>query len=89
MSSPTPKTIFGAILPGSTATMIPPREKRGVVYTKSWVVELLLDLAGYTPDVDLGAMVAVEPAAGDGSFLVAMVERLITSCRHREQPIGD
>lgn len=68
---------------------LPPREKRGVVYTKPWVVELMLDLAGYTPDADLGVMVAVEPAAGDGSFLLAMVERLIISCRHYERSVTD
>ncbi|MGH7964954.1 MAG: Eco57I restriction-modification methylase domain-containing protein, partial [Candidatus Binatia bacterium] len=47
-----------------------------------WVVDLLLDLAGYTPAIDLGAMVAVEPAAGDGRFLIAMVERLLASCQN-------
>lgn len=68
---------------------LPPREKRGVVYTKPWVVDLMLDLAGYTADADLGGMVAVEPAAGDGSFLVAMVERLMASCRHHERSVTD
>ena len=73
------------ILPAQPAIVIPPREKRGVIYTKPWVVNLMLDLAGYTPDADLGAMVAVEPAAGDGSFLIAMVERLIASCHQHNR----
>ena len=71
----------------STVPAPPPREKRGVVYTKPWVVELMLDLAGYTPDADLGTMVAVEPAAGDGSFLTAMVERLADSCRRHNRSL--
>lgn len=56
-------------------------EPKGVVYTKRWVVELLLDLAGYKADRDLVRSKAVEPAAGDGAFLIPMVERLIESCR--------
>jgi adenine-specific DNA-methyltransferase len=56
-------------------------EPKGVVYTKRWVVELLLDLAGYKVDRDLAESVAVEPAAGDGAFLIVMAERLIESCR--------
>lgn len=58
-----------------------PRERNGVVYTKSWVVELMLDLAGYTAEQDLQPRLIVEPAAGDGSFVVPIVERLIGSCR--------
>lgn len=55
-------------------------EQKGVVYTKRWVVELILDLAGYTADSDLANAVAIEPAAGDGAFLGPMVERLADSC---------
>lgn len=55
----------------------------GVVYTKPWVVDLILDLAGYVATNDLGGLLAIEPAAGDGSFLRSMVERLVESCaRH-------
>ena len=58
------------------------RESRhGAVFTQRWVVELILDLAGYTADRDLGGMVAVEPACGSGVFLLAMVERLVRSAR--------
>lgn len=68
--------------PTTEETSTPPRvEQHGVVYTKPWVVELILDLAGYAADADLGAALAVEPAAGEGSFLVALVRRLLASCR--------
>src|SRR5580692_3429052 len=63
-------------------------EPKGVVYTKGWVVELLLDLAGYHPDNNLVDAVAVEPAAGDGAFLGAMIERLIESCRRLGVPVS-
>jgi len=62
-------------------------EPKGVVYTKPWVVELLLDLAGYTADRNLVDVVAVEPAAGDGAFLGPMVDRLIDSCRRQDRPL--
>lgn len=61
----------------------------GVVYTKPWMVALILDLAGYTADRDLGHMVAVEPSAGDGAFLEEMVRRLVTSCRHHGTPLSE
>lgn len=63
-------------------------EPKGAVYTKRWVVELLLDLAGYTIDRNLVEAVAVEPAAGDGAFLVPMVERLATCCQRLGRDIA-
>jgi adenine-specific DNA-methyltransferase len=75
------------------SSMMPPRlpviEPKGVVYTKRWVVELLLDLAGYTSKADLAAAVAVEPAAGTGAFLGPMIKRLADSCQRRGRPISD
>lgn len=64
-------------------------EPKGIVYTKRWVVELLLDLAGFTVERNLFEMVAVEPAAGDGAFLVPMVERLIECARLRKRPLTE
>jgi hypothetical protein len=64
-------------------------EPKGVVYTKRWVVELLLDLAGYTPESNLVDVLAVEPAAGDGAFLGPMIERLADSCRRLGRPLTD
>ena len=60
----------------------------GAIFTKRWVVELVLDLAGYTSDRPLGEMVAIEPACGDGAFLVPMVERLSVACaRECRKPV--
>jgi hypothetical protein len=72
------------ILPVGTLSLFPeldPRENSGVVYTKPWVVDLILTLAGYCPEQNLAARLAVEPAAGEGVFLLAMAQRLAASCR--------
>jgi adenine-specific DNA-methyltransferase len=63
--------------------------EHGEVFTRRWVVELILDLSGFTADRDLGGMVAVEPSCGSGAFLAPMTERLIESCRVHGRPLGD
>ena len=64
-------------------------EPKGVVYTKPWVVELLLGLAGYTEQANLVDSLAVEPAAGEGAFLVPMALRLVASCLRQKRPLSD
>ena len=64
-------------------------EPKGVVYTKPWVVELILDLAGYRPEFDLANWYAVEPAAGEGAFLVPMVRRLLASLAKHGRSLSD
>jgi hypothetical protein len=66
-----------------------PIEERGAIFTKRWVVELILDLAGYVTERNLADLRAIEPAAGEGAFLVPMVERLIGSCRRQGRPVLD
>jgi adenine-specific DNA-methyltransferase len=61
----------------------------GEVFTRRWVVEVLLDLSGYTVDLNLGALTLVEPSVGSGAFLLPAVERLIESARrHGRAPEG-
>ncbi|MEU8052213.1 Eco57I restriction-modification methylase domain-containing protein [Micromonospora haikouensis] len=55
--------------------------EHGEVFTRQWVVDLILDLAGYQPDLDLASLAAIEPACGTGAFLGPMVARLSASCR--------
>ena len=55
-------------------------ETRGVVFTKPWVADFLLDLAGYSAETNLVDALAIEPAAGEGAFLVLMAKRLVRSC---------
>jgi hypothetical protein len=64
-------------------------EPKGAVFTRRWVVDLLLDLAGYRPDANLADAVAIEPAAGDGAFLGPMIDRLIESCKKFGRPVSD
>lgn len=64
-------------------------ESKGVVYTKRWVVELLLDISGYCSENNLVDALAVEPAAGDGAFLRPMIERLVASSRRLGRPLSD
>lgn len=71
------------------APQLASREIKGVVYTKRWVVDLLLDLAGYTASRNLVDAVAVEPAAGDGAFLGPMIDRLAESCDRLGRSISD
>ncbi|MCB1088378.1 MAG: SAM-dependent methyltransferase, partial [Verrucomicrobiae bacterium] len=69
------------------STLAAPREA-GVVYTKPWMVDLVLDLAGYLPEKRLSDLVALEPSAGDGAFLSAMVKRLVDSCERHGIPLS-
>lgn len=51
------------------------------VYTRPNVVRWFLDAVGWTADADLVAATLLEPAAGDGAFLVEAVDRLCSSFR--------
>jgi hypothetical protein len=51
------------------------------VYTKTELVEHVLDLAGWTLAGDLVGKRLLEPSAGDGQFVVVAARRLIASCR--------
>ncbi|WP_433536717.1 Eco57I restriction-modification methylase domain-containing protein [Micromonospora sp. CA-249363] len=74
----------------SSLTAIPAESvEHGEVFTRRWVVDLILDLAGYTADRDLAALVAVEPACGGGAFLAAMAARVSASCRKHDRPLLD
>jgi hypothetical protein len=69
-----------------------PGSDYGEVFTRRWIVELILDLVGYTKDVDLGARRLVEPSCGTGAFLIPVVDRLLASCRQHGRDlrsIGD
>lgn len=66
----------------------------GEVFTRRWVVDLILDLCGYTPDRDLTGVRVAEPAVGGGAFWGPVLERLISSraTNHPDQPwaeLGD
>ncbi len=62
----------GALEEGDRATY-------GEVFTKRWVVEMILDLCDYRIGRDLTALSLVEPAVGGGAFLGPVIERLVRS----------
>lgn len=51
----------------------------GVVFTKDWVVSLMLDVCNYNPSLDLSSFKILEPSCGEGAFLIPIVQRLCDS----------
>lgn len=60
----------------------------GTVFTRRWVVDVLLDLTGYTVDRDLGGLHLLEPSCGSGAFLGPAVERLIASAKRQGRSLA-
>lgn len=59
-------------------------EHHGVVYTKEWVVDLILDIAEYKESEPILDRVLCEPSCGCGSFLRSICDRLAIAA-HRER----
>ena len=62
------------------------------MFTRRWVVDLILDLVGYRADRDLAQYRATDPACGSGAFLTSMVARLcesITTYGHSRDAVAD
>lgn len=53
----------------------------GTVYTKKEVVDAMLDLSGYKSNKNLSQVRLVDPASGEGVFLMAAIERLFESSK--------
>lgn len=64
-------------------------EERGAIFTRREVVGFILDLAGYTPDRPLHRMRLLEPAFGDGDFLLPVIDRLMAAWRASTDHAGD
>jgi hypothetical protein len=74
------------------AAEVPPADPGtdyGEVFTRRWVVELILDLVGYTSDRDLAGLTLVEPSCGTGAFLVPIVQRLVASSQEHGRHFED
>lgn len=71
---------------------LPPIEEgdnHGAVFTKEWVVDLMLDLCDYRAERDLSKIQLLEPSCGDGAFLQRIVKRLSTSLRTHGHSLSD
>ena len=52
-------------------------DDRGAIFTKSCVVNFILDLVGYATDQPLYQQSLLEPAAGTGAFFLPALDRLL------------
>ena len=57
----------------------------GEVFTPSWLVSDMCDLA--EPDISDPAKTVLEPACGNGNFLVEVLRRKLKNCKNDEQMI--
>lgn len=53
--------------------------ERGAIFTRTEVVEFILDLVGYTEDKCLYRQTILEPSFGGGDFLLPIIRRLVRS----------
>ena len=61
----------------------------GEVFTRRWVVDLILDLAGYEAKTDLASQTIIEPSCGGGAFVAPIVERLLASMTTHNRSFED
>lgn len=61
----------------------------GEIFTREWIVEVILNLVGFNQDDDLATKTIVEPACGTGAFLLPIVARLSASLRTHGRPLSD
>jgi len=56
-------------------------EARGAIFTRTEVVDFILDLVGYTEDQPLHEKRLLEPSFGGGDFLLPVISRLLAAWR--------
>ena len=54
-------------------------KQRGAIFTRTSVVDFMLDIIGYTPDKELFEYKLLEPSFGGGRFVLRAVDRLLES----------
>jgi hypothetical protein len=59
-------------------------EARGAIFTRREVVDFILDLCEYTTDQPLTVFRLLEPSAGDGDFLLPVIERLLATVKEKK-----
>lgn len=60
---------------------------RGAVFTRPEVAAAILDLSGYTADRPLHRLRLLEPAFGEGDFLLPALDRLLEECEASLAPV--
>jgi adenine-specific DNA-methyltransferase len=61
----------------------------GEIFTRPWIVELILDLVGYDASSNLAHTTLVEPSCGSGAFLRCAVTRLSQSLKFQGLTLDD
>lgn len=64
-------------------------EDLGAVFTKSAVVDGILDLCGYAPSKPLHQLRLLEPAFGRGDFLIPAIHRLLNAAIKHEVEVSE
>ncbi len=64
-------------------------ESRGAIFTRSEVVDFILDLAGYTNDQPLHKKRILEPSFGAGDFLLPIAKRLLSAWRNKKGTLDE
>lgn len=84
-------TSFGRSGPGGCRPMVSLAVQqihdRCAIYTAPAMASRLLDLAGWTEDVDLSSAILLEPCVGEGAIIVEGVRRLVRSLLARGLPL--
>src|SRR5215211_4687739 len=87
LAAMTPAPLLQPAIPELTTTYrefdIDDNGEHGEIFTRRWIVNLILDLVGYDVGRPLHETVLVEPACGSGAFLSIIAERLSASVRRR------
>ena len=60
-------------------------EERGAIFTRREVVDFILDLVGYVGDRPLYQSRLLEPAFGNGDFLLPAIDRLLAAWKRTGQ----
>ena len=55
--------------------------RHGDVFTSATIVKYMLDMAGYTSERDLSSISVIEPACGEGEFVLEIIARLARSAQ--------
>lgn len=62
-------------------------DARGLVFTRTEVVNFILDLVGYRADCPLPGYRILEPSFGKGDFLLAIIDRLLEAQRRASDAV--
>ncbi|MGW0809255.1 HsdM family class I SAM-dependent methyltransferase [Nonomuraea sp. NPDC002799] len=77
-----------SLVPRASLEEIPDEAlEHGEVFTRRWIVEMILDLLDYRSDQDLAALRLMEPACGRGAFLEVIAQRVSDSCQAHNRNI--